>query len=146
MINDDPLSFSAHLVREIHQGWTHELRPEHGILTPEECFDRKAGSCRDLTRMTMAILRNQGYPCRYVGGYCFVPELEDGHELHAWLEVYLPGSGWLGVDPSLGLLASEHHIPVATSFEPSRTMPVQGFYHGDAAAAMTANITITTES
>ena len=143
--DNNPVSFCSNLAREIHESWIHELRPEHGILTPVECYDRKAGSCRDLTRMAIAILRNQGFPCRYVGGYCFVPQLEDGHELHAWLEIYLPGSGWLGVDPSLGLLTSEHHIPVASSFEPSRTLPVQGFYHGDASSEMTAKITISKE-
>jgi hypothetical protein len=144
--NEDPVAHCFNLAREVKQDWTHETRPEHGILTPRKCFERRAGSCRDLTRMTIAMLRSQGFPCRHVSGYCFVPELEDGHELHAWLEVYLPGSGWLGVDPSLGLLTSENHIPVAASFEPSRTMSIQGFYHGSASSSMEAAIKINTES
>ena len=144
--HEDPVAYCFNIAREIKQHWIHEIRPEHGILSPQECFERKAGSCRDLTRMAIAILRRQGFPCRYVSGYCFVPQLEDGHELHAWLEVYFPGSGWLGVDPSLGLLTSENHIPVATSFEPSRTMPVQGFYHGSATSHMKAAISITKET
>jgi hypothetical protein len=141
-IKDDLIEFFASLNLAISDAWNHHERFEMNIMSPEECFQKRAGSCRDLARMLMAMLRSLGYPARFVSGYCYAPGEEEGHELHAWVEVYIPGAGWLGLDPSLGLLTTEKYIPVAASFEPSRTMPVQGFYHGSATSDLRTTVVI----
>jgi transglutaminase-like putative cysteine protease len=80
--------------------------------------------------MEMDILREIGLATRFVSGYAFNPDLEDGHELHAWLEVFLPGAGWVGVDPSLGLFTDHTYIPLTSHPDPKRTLPVQGTFSG----------------
>jgi len=140
--DENPLEFIVRLTETIANGWKHHQRMEHDILDPVTCFERRSGSCRDLARMLMAMLRIAGMPARFVSGYSYVEGMEEGHELHAWVEVYLAGAGWIGADPSLGLLTTERYIPVATSFDPLRTMPVQGFYHGDATSRLETSVTI----
>ncbi len=139
--HEDLIQFFTSLNLAISESWNHHERFEMNILSPQICFETRAGSCRDLARMLMAMLRSLGFPARFVSGYCYAPG-EEGHELHAWVEVYIPGAGWLGLDPSLGLLTTEKYIPVAASFEPSRTMPVQGFYHGDATSDLKTTVLI----
>ena len=137
------LGYMTNIVEAVAAGWDHHERLEQNVLDPAVCFERKSGSCRDLARMTMAFLRISDIPARFVSGYAFVPGVEAGHELHAWVEAYVPGAGWIGMDPSLGLLTTQNYIPVATSFDPLRTMPVQGFYHGSATSEMHAVVSIT---
>lgn len=124
----------ARLTNLIYQNWNHEIRHEENIWDPGFTFANKAGSCRDLAWMEMMLLRQTGLATRFVSGYAFNPNLDDGHELHAWLEVYLPGAGWIGLDPSLGLLTDHQYIPLATHPEPTQTLPVQGTFAGKATA------------
>ncbi len=124
----------ARLTNLIYQNWNHIIRHEENIWDPGFTFSNKGGSCRDLAWMQMMILRQAGLATRFVSGYAFNPNLDDGHELHAWLEVYLPGAGWIGMDPSLGLLTGHHYIPLATHPEPKQTLPVQGTFAGEATA------------
>jgi transglutaminase-like putative cysteine protease len=90
--------------------------------------------------MEMDMLREIGLATRFVSGYAFNPELEDGHELHAWLEVFLPGAGWVGVDPSLGLFTDHSYIPLASHPDPKRTLPVQGSYIGSATSQLVTSV------
>lgn len=136
------VDFLVNLTRVIHQNWSHQIREEETILDPQVTFNQRLGSCRDLALMQMQMLRQIGLATRFVSGYAFNPELEDGHELHGWVEVFLPGAGWVGLDPSLGLLTDHHHIPLATHPIPKRTLPVQGSFSGQAAAALHTRVTI----
>jgi hypothetical protein len=131
----DPLSILTSITSGIYQGWEHIIREEETLWSPEYTFDQKKGSCRDLAWMMMHITRSLGLASRFVSGYAFNPELDSGHELHAWVEVYLPGAGWVGLDPNLGLLVDEHYIPLACSFHPENTLPVHGSVGGDRAVA-----------
>ena len=88
------------------------------------------------------MLRELGLAARFVSGYAFNPDLEEGHELHGWLEVFLPGAGWIGLDPSLGLLTDHHHIPLASHPDPLRTMPVQGIFSGQATSQLETRVDI----
>lgn len=124
------IDFLVNLNQEIHGNWTHQIREESDLWTPLETFTKKQGACRDLAFMQMQMLREIGLAARFVSGYAFNPELEDGHELHAWIEVFLPGAGWVGLDPSLGLFTDHHHIPLACHPDPGRTLPVQGTFAG----------------
>lgn len=138
----DLLTFLTYLNKEIFQNWLHKSRYSNDLLSPEVCFENKEGACRDLANMMMYMLRSQGIPSRFVSGYSFNPFQEEGQELHAWVEAYVPGAGWVGLDPSAGLITNHYYIPVTSSYLPSRTLPVQGTYLGKPQNTMETEVRI----
>ena len=134
------VDFLVSLTRVIHQNWVHEIRHEQNIWEADFTFSEKRGSCRDIALMEMEMLRELGLATRFVSGYAFNPELDEGHELHAWLEVFLPGAGWVGLDPSLGLLTDHRYIPLASHPDPTRTLPVQGSFAGNSESMLKTRV------
>ena len=139
---EDPLRYLDQICRETNRDWNHEIRYQNNLLEPSQCFKDKAGSCRDLSWMLISILRTHGIPARFVSGYAHNPELLEGHELHAWLEAWLPGAGWIGLDPSAGLFTDHAYIPLCSSYDPAKTLPVQGTFRGEANSSLEANVII----
>ena len=97
-------------------------RAEHGVHPSEDTLRERRGSCRDVAWLLVQVLRHLGFAARFVSGYLIQlananPDSPrtDQADLHAWCEVFVPGTGWLGLDPTSGLLASEGHIPLARS-------------------------------
>lgn len=139
---EDLVGFLVRITAAIHEEWEHIIRHERNFWLPKFTFFEKKGSCRDLAWMMMNILGNIGLATKFVSGYAFNPELKDGHELHAWLEVFLPGAGWIGLDPSLGLLTDHNYIPLASHAKPTKASPVQGTYTGKGGSELTTHVEI----
>lgn len=105
----------------------HQVRTETGVFPPEETLRRGAGSCRDSAWLLVHLLRHLGMGARFVSGYLVeLAPTGDTTDLHAWAEVYLPGAGWVGIDPTSGLLTAEGHIALAMSPHVRGAAPVVG--------------------
>jgi transglutaminase-like putative cysteine protease len=117
--------------RRIHSQVVYEVREEAGVLPPAETLRRGRGSCRDTAALIVESCRRLGVAARFVSGYVFGPATQAGGAAsHAWGEVYLPGGGWKGFDPTSGSVVGADHIPVAVHHHPEAIPPVAGTFTG----------------
>lgn len=141
--NFNTIQYLTNLTNQLHKDFSVVYREIGAPLLPDETFQLKKGSCRDLTWMQINLLRTQGIAARFVSGYFYFDmEDEPAYELHAWVEVFLPGTGWLGLDPSHGILTGNTHFPIAASAHFENTMPVSGGIRGSATSKLITQLSI----
>lgn len=128
-------AFLVQLNQSLQRCIRYQERLEPGIQDCEKTLALRTGSCRDSAWLLVCVARQLGLAARFVSGYLVQLEAGDGSdqsdgedsvELHAWAEIYLPGAGWVGLDPTSGLLAGEGHIPLACAVRPENAAPVAG--------------------
>jgi len=116
----------------IRTSFLYSSRHTQGVWSVKELFEKREGTCRDFAHFFIEVTRSLGIAARYVSGYlCASPQGGEGESnTHGWCELYLPGAGWRGFDPTNGILADAHHVVVAASLEAGDIPPVQGTYCG----------------
>lgn len=129
--------FLSDLVSAMFTEFERNTREEGAAYAPHTTFYSRQGTCRDLAVLFIYACRSQGIASRFVSGYAYELGRKGPSDLHAWAEVYLPGAGWRGYDPTLGVAVSDQHIPVASAPEPLGAAPTSGTFRGtEAKSAM----------
>ncbi len=130
-VNGDSLAFLDRLNRQLFSDFSH-LHRESGIpQSPALTLQTRRGACRDLAVLFVDCCRAEGIAARFASGYQKGNLLNERRDLHAWPEVYLPGAGWLGFDPTHGEPVAGTHVTVSAAANARDTMPVIGAFNGD---------------
>jgi transglutaminase-like putative cysteine protease len=149
----ETIAFLTDLNLGIHRQIAYERRDDEGVRTASETLAIGRGSCRDLAELFASTSRQLGLAARFVSGYLYEPPPPEGASafnvaagsMHAWAEVYLPGAGWRGFDPTNGILTDHHFLPAAVANRPQWVSPVQGryFHSGKVGSQMHVDLRIT---
>jgi len=136
------LVFLTVLNRTLFEGHRHIVRDGGPPFSPELTLRQREGSCRDLAVLFCSACWSLGIAARFVSGYEQEAAVHEQAYMHAWAEVYLPGGGWRGYDPSQGLAVSTSHVAVAASAQPQLAAPISGSYRGSAGSRMEFQISM----
>ena len=129
----DTFALLTRLNAQIAASFRYQVREAEGVQSPATTLRVGSGSCRDFAALFIESCRYLGLAARFVSGYLHMPEDESGNAAtHAWAEVYLPGPGWKGFDPTSGVVTGNQHIPVAVARHPEAVPPVSGSFVGPA--------------
>jgi len=141
------LDFFYALSKSVPIAFQYNVREEPGVQSPGKTLSLRAGSCRDFALLFMEAARLLGVAARYVSGY--VCRADAGGTLaqasdstHAWVELYLPGAGWKGIDPTCGILAADSHVRTAVTRSPEQAVPVSGTFGGAPSDYLGMDVTV----
>ena len=138
------------MTRSINWTFKHVTRHEKGVQDPARTLQLMSGSCRDLAVLMIAALRSLGFAARFVSGYLHLADDDDngdddnliGGNTHAWVQVYVPGPGWVDLDPSSGTVGNQDHVRVAVAHEPRVAIPLQGTWVGTASDHLAMKVAV----
>lgn len=133
------------LNQAISNQFRYQVREEPGVQSPAQTLAQRSGSCRDYATLFIEACRCLGLASRFVSGYLHDPATEAGNATtHAWAEIYLPGTGWKGFDPTSGVVTGSQHIAVAVARDPETVPPVSGSFTvlGNATPTMRVNVQV----
>lgn len=136
------LNFVVNLTKQIHDDFEMKLSSDDAPIDPNYSFEQKKGSSLNISWIQIQLLRHLGIVAKFVNGYYYIESKTANYELHYWLEVYLPGAGWVGFDPYHGNLAGSCHIPICSSAYYQNTLTVIGSYKGEAQSSISTWLTI----
>ncbi|GLC89625.1 transglutaminase family protein [Lysinibacillus piscis] len=131
--NDNPLKLACDVMTYLFKTIKYDPYATTVSTTAEEAFDLKAGVCQDYTHIMLGILRYCGIPARYISGYLYVGEDDDligDTATHAWVEIMVPGIGWIGLDPTNNVEVLDNHIVLCVGRDYRDVSPVEGVYQG----------------
>ena len=139
----DTQELLVRITRAIKAQFAYQLRAIHGTQAPTETLALSSGTCRDFALLMIEAVRSLGMAARFVTGYLYDPSMDEAGRdadapnglvgsgaTHAWVQVYLPGAGWVEFDPTNGLIGGAYLIRVAVARDPRQAMPLSGSYHG----------------
>lgn len=142
----DTLAMLAAMTSAIKHEFTYVARPEKGTQTPIETLEGRAGTCRDYAMRMIEAVRALGFAARFVSGYVYSPGERDerlgGGNTHAWVRVYLPGSGWVEFDPTNGIVGNRGLIRVAVSRDIYQAVPISGAWSGFPGSFIDMNVSV----
>ena len=137
----------------IKQDFAYTRRTQKGVQNPTETLQTRRGSCRDFAVLTMEAARSLGLAARFVSGYIFIPGtsvevVTGGGATHAWMQVYLPGAGWIDFDPTNSIIGNRNLIRVAMAWDHSHVLPLWGTFTGKASSflGMDVSVSVTEET
>ena len=131
----------------IREQFVYSHRIERDVQTPSETLKRGRGTCRDFALLMIEGVRSLGLAARFVSGYIFVPDADraptvSGGATHAWLQVYLPGAGWVDFDPTNSIIGNRNLIRVAVAWDPAQALPLWGSFIGYASSCLGMEVTV----
>jgi len=125
----------------INKTLVYKVREEPGVQTVKQTLDFGYGSCRDFAKLFMEVVKCLGLATRFVSGYLYAPLMSNQvGSTHAWAEVYLPGGGWKGFDPTIGDIVGKDHIPVAVSRLAESVPPISGSFMGESNSTLDVGV------
>lgn len=140
----ETLALLLRINQEIFHRMTYRKREEEGVQSPEKTLSCGTGSCRDFAYLFMILAQELGFAARFVSGYVYTDYSTDrSGSTHAWAEVFIPGAGWKGFDPTFGILVGAEHISVAVARRPELVPPIAGDYYGSKGSTMTVVVSVT---
>ncbi|HEY6722674.1 MAG TPA: transglutaminase family protein [Polyangiaceae bacterium] len=143
---EDTVGWLFALNRTVHQHLEYRPRPEPGIQQALTTLELGTGSCRDYATFLIECARSLGIAARFVSGYLadLTPGASEGRSMHAWAEVFLPGAGWRGLDPTHGIFCDSSYVPIAHAVVAESVNPVHGSFAGEASvvARLTTDVRV----
>jgi transglutaminase-like putative cysteine protease len=144
------MSLLRGLTLGIREQFLYVRRGEKGVQSPDDTLQSRRGSCRDFAVLMMEAVRSLGLAARFVSGYIFAPgveygspsETKGGGSTHAWMQVYLPGAGWIDFDPTNSIVGNRNLIRVAMAWSPEQVLPLWGTFIGEASSFQGMDVTV----
>jgi transglutaminase-like putative cysteine protease len=148
---DETFNALSRMCKGIQETLKYAMRFEAGTQPPATTLESGGGTCRDYALLMMEGARSLGVAARFITGYLYDPATDKPNpdqpsQPHAWMEVYLPGAGWIEFDPTNGIIGSERLIRVAVGRDPEQAMPIKGTFTGAAGVGITAHVEVQVRS